>query len=549
MSSEALELALALYRAPAQRFVLRDRALPQDIGGVIRLASGNAELLRHAAGILCEPESVVLEAVRFYLQQVLFDPDADAYRVLGLESGAPHERIRQHYHWLQRWLHPDRRGGDWDSLYSTRVNGAWNHLRNKASREAYDLAKAPAERRTNIVHHPVGGVWMPISTALPQRNWLRPAVLGALLTTCAVLLVAVLLREDPAPAEWVAAGRSGVAKAESSTARASGEQRHRRLPGRESVTVVTAGRTQPNVALTKSISTVAPNAVRPALVSVPRPNSAQIRKPDAEMLPQSVTKVPMPGAVSIPADVRLAAHSSTTAVGRTGPNDLSARGRRVGPPALARVETDQRSDRHSSVVAQPHSTTPDAALPSNVETTSAPMAARRIARQLVVDTNRPASRTAGHMARATLPEIPTIVAVKPPVAIDQTADAPPPASTTTTPVDMVARIDLARKRVRDLSAYFDGSKANLAASWLDAPVQVSTESLRSALYARNQLEDFGAFVLESPRWYLSDDDAKLSATYRVRRDRYQFEAGKFFVDMTWRGDTWHVTRVALEPAR
>ena len=549
MSSEALELALALYRAPAQRFVLRDRALPPDIGEVIRLASGNAELLRHAAEVLCEPESVVLEAVRFYLQQVLFDEDADAYRVLGLDASAPHERIREHYQWLQRWVHPDRRGDDWVALYSTRVNGAWNQLRNQSSRQAYDLAQVPTTPSTGVVAHPVGGVWMPIPTALPQRNWLRLAVLGVSLTTCAVLLIAVLLREDPAPADWTTAGRSGVAVGGNSTSSASGGQHHRRTSSQEPVIRAPAVRTQSVASLTKPAPDAAPYAVRAGPVSVPRPTAAQVRMPDERTPPQSMARVPVPVSVPLPMDAARASHPPTSAASIDGRNRLPTRGRRVEPPAPAFIESDQRFERHSAVVAQEESPAADAGLPSNLDDMSVPMAASHIAREIAVGPNRPEPRTARHKSRPRLPDIPTIVAVKPPVSIVQTVDSAPPASTTTPPVDMVARIDLARQRVRELTAYFDGSKPNLTASWLDAAVQISTENLRSSLYARTQFQGAGAFALESPRWSLSDDKAKLSATYRVRRDRYQFEAGKFFVDMSWRGDTWHVTQIALEPTR
>jgi hypothetical protein len=557
MSSEALELALALYRAPSQRFVLRDRALPADIGQAIRLASGNSELLRHAAAVLREPESVVLEAVRFYLQQVLFDPDADAYRTLGLERGAPHERIRDHYHWLQRWLHPDRRGEDWVALYATRVNGAWSHLRNKASRESYDLAQGPTQPGTNVVHHPVGGVWMPIPTALPQRNWLRLAVLGALLTSCAVLLIAVLLREDPAPADWAITGRSGVAEGGSSTPSASAGRRQRRAPNGMLVTSATAARTPPTASLTKPTPGAAAIVTRPALASVPRPTSVQTRKPGAvtssQPVPPSMVKLSMPDSVPTPTDIGSAAQPPTRAVNRTGRTRPLARGRRAEPQAPAGIETDQRSDGLSSVVvAEAVSPAADAGLRSNADTTAAQMTARPLARQAAVGRYSPTSRSARHMARPTLPDIPTIVAVEPPATIEPTAEPAaepsPPISATTTPAEMVARMNLARKRVRELTAYFDGSKTSLPPSWLDVEGQLSTERLRSSLYARNQLQDFAAFALEAPRWYLSQDRAGVSATYHVRRESSLSESGRFFVDMTWRGSTWHVTRVALEPA-
>lgn len=552
MSSEALELALALYRAPAQRFVLRDRGLPPDIGQVIRLASGNPELLQHAARRLREPESVVLEAVRFYLQQVLFDPDADAYRVLGLESNAPYERVREHYHWLQRWLHPDRRGDDWDALYAKRVNGAWNHLRNDTARHAYDQAHVASESSTSVVHHPVGGVWMPIPTALPQRNWLRLAVLGVSLTSCVLLLVAVMLREDPSPADWSGAGRSGANEGGSSTAGTGSEPRHRRTPSRQPLAVATAGRAQPNAALPHPTSGSAPYGVRHSPISVPPSPSTHRRRPDAAsappMAPQLMVQKQMPGSVPALADRSPVARRSKILAGDDGRHRLSARAGRVAAPALAPSGTDQRPAAPALVVAESESPNAAAADATNVGISSAPTPPIARAPQVAAVAPRRDTHTARRSARPTLPTIPIIVAATPAVIIDQTTASVPPTRPTTSPRDMVERIDLARQRVRELAAYFDGTKATLPARWLDAAGQVTTQSLRSSLYARNQLHDSAGFALESPNWYLLHDKVTLSATYRVRRDRKQLEVGRFFVDMTWRAEAWHVSRVALEPA-
>src|SRR6185312_5977393 len=139
MQNEALQAALALYRAPTERFTLSHTELPRDIGPVMRLASAPQPLLQQTAAELGEDETVLLEAIRFYLQLMLFQPEASAYRVLGLAADAPQRQVREHYRWLQRWLHPDRRGEDWESLYAPRVNWAWNQLHNERARHEYDL--------------------------------------------------------------------------------------------------------------------------------------------------------------------------------------------------------------------------------------------------------------------------------------------------------------------------------------------------------------------------------------------------------------------------
>ena len=140
-AAEALELALWLHRAPARRAALLGRPLPDGIGQLLRVASGARDQVAAAATITGEDEATILEAVRFYLQQILFHEEADAYRVLGLSPDDSHQRAREHHRLLQQWLHPDRRGADeWESVYATRINQAWSQLRTPQGRAAYDAA-------------------------------------------------------------------------------------------------------------------------------------------------------------------------------------------------------------------------------------------------------------------------------------------------------------------------------------------------------------------------------------------------------------------------
>ncbi len=146
-AGNALEQALALHRQPALRFAARSRPLPDDVADLICLAAAPEPGLHDAAKSLGLADEALLEAVRFYLQQVLFEADGDAYRVLGATADASAEQLRSNYRWLQRWLHPDRRADEWESLYVTRVNGAWSQLRTPAARRAYDSARKKARRR------------------------------------------------------------------------------------------------------------------------------------------------------------------------------------------------------------------------------------------------------------------------------------------------------------------------------------------------------------------------------------------------------------------
>ena len=49
----------------------------------MRIAAGSPEACEAAVAKTGEPTAVVIEAARFYLQHVLFRPEADCYRILG----------------------------------------------------------------------------------------------------------------------------------------------------------------------------------------------------------------------------------------------------------------------------------------------------------------------------------------------------------------------------------------------------------------------------------------------------------------------------------
>lgn len=207
-AAEALELALWLHRAPIRRAALLARPLPDGIGQLLRVAGGAPDQVAAAARITGEDEGTILEAVRFYLQQILFHDEADAYRVLGLRQGAPPEQAREHHRLLQQWLHPDRRGSDdWESVYATRINSAWSHLRTPNARTAYDATladtPAPAPAPCGSRH---GGEYKatprPVATGpiQPPRN--RPRNLTFLvLLACLGLLVLIALRQERPP-QW-----------------------------------------------------------------------------------------------------------------------------------------------------------------------------------------------------------------------------------------------------------------------------------------------------------------------------------------------------------
>lgn len=210
----ALEWALALLRAPGERHVLRQRPLPQD-GMELLLdiaARATPEVLAEQARRFGEGEAQVLEAARFYVREVLFHPQADAYRTLGVEARASDEKIKTHYRLLQLWLHPDRAHSEDDAVFAARVNSAWNRLRTPERRQAYDEALR-VERSPEVFDSSgaLRGVrtWVPAAEPLaPPSPWRRRFPALALLALCGVLALLALRDMSRADSDWEAPPRT-----------------------------------------------------------------------------------------------------------------------------------------------------------------------------------------------------------------------------------------------------------------------------------------------------------------------------------------------------
>lgn len=124
-----IELALDLARMPALARNSTRPPIPPNIIELIRVAAASSKACREAAIATGEDEQVVIESARFYLQQVLFRPNADCYRILGVEPGTSRATARNHMRWLLKWLHPDHNSG-LDSVYAERVLKAWREVSN-----------------------------------------------------------------------------------------------------------------------------------------------------------------------------------------------------------------------------------------------------------------------------------------------------------------------------------------------------------------------------------------------------------------------------------
>lgn len=135
-------MALEFHRSPTKfPELLRGNArLPGSINNLLRLAGGTAleELDPSLASVA--PESQLRTAALFFIEQVLMQREASHYRVLGLNHDASNEQIKEHHRLLMRLFHPDRESlvDQRRDQFATRVNLAYNTLRDAAQRNSYD---------------------------------------------------------------------------------------------------------------------------------------------------------------------------------------------------------------------------------------------------------------------------------------------------------------------------------------------------------------------------------------------------------------------------
>ena len=143
MSVAFLTLALDYFQNPWQYRQLTDssRAVSRSCADLIEALGStlSASHIEETAAILGTSPPHLETAVRFFVRQVLLQPDADYYRLLGLPADASEAQIRQHYHLLARLFHPDRATEDLarHTADMARLNEAYAALRTPAARQAY----------------------------------------------------------------------------------------------------------------------------------------------------------------------------------------------------------------------------------------------------------------------------------------------------------------------------------------------------------------------------------------------------------------------------
>lgn len=182
-----VEEALDFARMPALARTSVAPPIPPNIVEVMRIAAGAPAACQEASEATGESSEVLIEAARFYLQQILFRPDADSRRILGLQPDATRDTARDHMRWLLQWVHPDRNDG-LEAVYAERVVKAWRELSapnearsgpSRGKRRARGPAR-PAPFRLPWIENPSAATYRGQGAYLTAVVWVMSAFLVGL---------------------------------------------------------------------------------------------------------------------------------------------------------------------------------------------------------------------------------------------------------------------------------------------------------------------------------------------------------------------------------
>jgi hypothetical protein len=149
MSEEmALKIAIDLMHVPSQVRLVRAGPLPDGVPLLLRIAAGDVEAERAAVARTDRSCDIVRHAAIFFIEQILFAPNADSYQVLGASPQASAGELRHNVALLLKWLHPDLDPHGERSIFISKVTGAWNNLKTPERRAAYNnLRQSSLDRK------------------------------------------------------------------------------------------------------------------------------------------------------------------------------------------------------------------------------------------------------------------------------------------------------------------------------------------------------------------------------------------------------------------
>ena len=170
----ALSQALHLVSEPEFARTLRARPFPEDTGELLFILGNNPRVEVADGRFDIAIEDVAFFAAENYVMRVMFAPHATAYRVLGVNPGAPRSQIRRHMALLMLWLHSNCRADATRAQCSAKVLAAWQLLRCERRRLAYDKELVPqagaARSNYNSAFTKVVDVALPVQLFRPAPS-------------------------------------------------------------------------------------------------------------------------------------------------------------------------------------------------------------------------------------------------------------------------------------------------------------------------------------------------------------------------------------------
>lgn len=153
MPKNIFQLALDFYRSPTEFGDLVDvhKSVPQGIGDLLAFLAGpDQERVRIIGNnVSLQGAGELFDAASYFVEEVLFVPGADYYRLLGVRTDASADVVRQHYQYLIGLFYQDERSSmvNWKESDSMRVNQAYSVLRDLEKRRNYNVKLAATGRQ------------------------------------------------------------------------------------------------------------------------------------------------------------------------------------------------------------------------------------------------------------------------------------------------------------------------------------------------------------------------------------------------------------------
>ena len=152
---KAMRVAIDSFQVPSRLHKCKAEELPEGMDLLLRLVSGDEAAKFEVSTVSGRSMETVGAAAEFFVEQVLFSKNSDAYRVLGSTRGAPLELLRRNMNMLAKWSHPNGTKEGQHHYPALRLTEAWNHLKTPERRAEYDrqldqlLAKGMISSKTH----------------------------------------------------------------------------------------------------------------------------------------------------------------------------------------------------------------------------------------------------------------------------------------------------------------------------------------------------------------------------------------------------------------